>query len=50
MIDLKKELILIGLVAVNSYLINSSEAATNDSEVNIAINEFNHTEQEVSYL
>lgn len=41
MIDLKKELILIGLVAVNSYLINSSEAATNDSEVNIAINEFN---------
>lgn len=33
MIDLKKELILIGLVAVNSYLINSSEAATNDSEV-----------------
>jgi len=40
-IDLKKELILIGLVAVNSYLINSSEAATNDSEVNIAINEFN---------
>ena len=40
MIDLKKELILIGLVAVNSYLINSSEAATNDSEVNIAINEF----------
>lgn len=41
MIDLKKELILIGLVAVNSYLINSSEVATNDSEVNIAINEFN---------
>lgn len=41
MIDLKKELILIGLVAVNSYLINSSEAATNDTEVNIAINEFN---------
>ncbi len=41
MIDLKKELILIGLVAVNSYLINSSEAATNDSEVNIAINKFN---------
>ena len=41
MIDLKKELILIGLVAVNSYLISSSEAATNDSEVNIAINEFN---------
>ena len=41
MIDLKKELILIGLVAVNSYLINSSEAATNDSEVNIAMNEFN---------
>lgn len=41
MIDLKKELILIGLVAVNSYLINSSEAATNDSEINIAINEFN---------
>lgn len=41
MIDLKKELILIGLVAVNSYLFNSSEAATNDSEVNIAINEFN---------
>ena len=41
MIDLKKELILMGLVAVNSYLINSSEAATNDSEVNIAINEFN---------
>lgn len=41
MIDLKKELILLGLVAVNSYLINSSEAATNDSEVNIAINEFN---------
>lgn len=41
MIDLKKELILVGLVAVNSYLINSSEAATNDSEVNIAINEFN---------
>lgn len=41
MIDLKKKLILIGLVAVNSYLINSSEAATNDSEVNIAINEFN---------
>ena len=41
MIDLKKELILIGLVAVNSYLINSSEAATNESEVNIAINEFN---------
>lgn len=41
MIDLKKELILIGLVAVNSYLINSSETATNDSEVNIAINEFN---------
>ena len=41
MIDLKKELILIGLVSVNSYLINSSEAATNDSEVNIAINEFN---------
>lgn len=41
MIDLKKELILIGLVAVNLYLINSSEAATNDSEVNIAINEFN---------
>lgn len=41
MINLKKELILIGLVAVNSYLINSSEAATNDSEVNIAINEFN---------
>jgi hypothetical protein len=40
-IDLKKKLILIGLVAVNSYLINSSEAATNDSEVNIAINEFN---------
>ena len=38
---MKKELILIGLVAVNSYLINSSEAATNDSEVNIAINEFN---------
>ena len=26
---------------MNSYLINSSEAATNDSEVNIAINEFN---------
>lgn len=41
MIDLKKELISIGLVAVNSYLINSSEAATNDSEVNIAINKFN---------
>lgn len=38
---MKKELILIGLVAVNSYLINSSEAATNDSEVNIAINKFN---------
>lgn len=41
MIDLKKELILIGLVAVNSFLIDSSEAATNDSEINIAINEFN---------
>lgn len=42
MIDLKKKLILIGLIVVNSYLTNSSEATTiNDSEVNIAINEFN---------
>lgn len=41
MIDLKKELILIGLIAINSCLIDNSEAATNDSEINIAINEFN---------
>lgn len=50
MIDLKKELILIGLVAVNSYLINSSEAATNDSEVNIAINEFNSQDYKENIL
>lgn len=41
MIDLKKELILIGLIAINSCLIDNSEVATNDSEINIAINEFN---------
>ncbi|WP_419519393.1 hypothetical protein [Megamonas funiformis] len=47
---MKKELILIGLVAVNSYLINSSEAATNDSEVNIAINEFNSQDYKENIL
>lgn len=52
MINLKKKLILIGLVAVNLYLINTSEAATatNDSEVNIAINEFNNQDYTTNIL
>ena len=50
MIYLKKKFILIGLVVVNSYLINTSEAATNDSEVNIAINEFNNQDYTANIL